>query len=54
MDVTENQQKKKLMSIIRCGHKEQHIDEWMKEMEEVCYGNSFGHFVSAFIGGGVS
>ena len=35
MDVTENQWKKKLMSIIRCEHKGQHIYEWMKEMEEV-------------------
>lgn len=40
------------MSIIRCEHKGQHIYEWMEEMEEVCYGNSFGHFVPAFIGEG--
>ena len=32
--------------------KEQHIHKWTKEMVAVCYGNSFGRLVSAFIGDG--
>ncbi len=32
--------------------KEQHIHKWTKEMVETCYDNSFGRFVSAFIGDG--